>query len=157
MKHMRLLLGSILLFFLLSLMLYYSLNYKTLGSDLPYIPNFNKEFIPIKVRIEGVVTTVDSINHTLTVAIDPPLNTPIQVSTTDDLSTAHPGDMIEVYGLLTNRTQITAETLFITNQWNNTLIYLRSLPAIPFALYVFFRVYHFNTTTYRFERRNQHG
>jgi hypothetical protein len=157
MKHTRLILGTILLLFLVSLMLYYSLNYHTHDPDVIYIPNYNTEFILTNVRIEGVVTTVNNTNHTLTIAIDPPLNTPILVTTTEDLATAHPGDMIEVYGRLTSRTHITAETLLITNQWSNILIYLRSLPAIPFALYLFFRAYRFNTTTYRFERRKPHG
>ena len=81
----------------------------------------------------------------------------IHVNTTEQLTGAQPGDTVEVYGTFTGKNQMTADTLLITEQWKNDLIYLRSLPAIPFALYLFFRAYRFNTTTYRFERRQKHG
>lgn len=79
------------------------------------------------------------------------------VSTTESLDAAQPGDVVEVYGTLSSGTHMTAEKLLISEQWKDDLIYLRSLPAIPFALYLFFRTYRFNPDTRRFERRQKDG
>jgi hypothetical protein len=157
MKHQRLILGSILLLVLFSLMLYYSLNVDNHDPDAPYILDHFEQFNMTKITIGGVVKTVDTTNNTLLIELTQPPKHLIWLSTTDNISTTQQGDIVEVYGILTSRNSLTAEKLLIFEQWKDNLIYLRSLPAIPFVLYLFFRTYRFNLDTRRFERRQKHA
>jgi hypothetical protein len=157
MKHQRLLLGILLLSILLSLLVYYNLEHNSHNPDPSYILDHPDEFINTKVLMSGEITTVDTTNQTLLVRVTNQPNGIIQVTTTEPLAQTQPGDVIEMYGTLTSRNQLNAESVLIFEQWKNTLIYLRSLPAIPFALYLVFRAYRFNIHTIRFERRKHHG
>ena len=157
MKHQRLILGGILLLLLVFLMLYYSLDHNNHDPDNQYIVDHWEEFTTTKVVLDAVVHDVDTTNNTLLIEISPYPQGVIQVNTTKPLTNAQPGDSVEIYGTFTGKNQMTAETLIITEQWKNNLIYLRSLPAIPFVLFLFFRTYRFNRDTYRFERRQKHG
>ncbi len=138
-------------------MVYYSLDHNNHDPDTQYIVDHWEEFTITKVAVDATVTAVDPTNHTLFIAISKSPQGIIHVTTTEPVTGAHPGDIVEVYGTFTGKNQMTADTLLITEQWKNDLLYLRSLPAIPFVLYLFFRAYRFNTTTYRFERRQKHG
>jgi hypothetical protein len=157
MKHQRLILGSILLLLLFSLMLYYSLDYNNHEPSTYYILSHYEEFITTNVIMAGVVQNVDTTNNTLLVQFDLSFEDSILVSTTEPLKTVQQGDRVEVYGNFTSQNQMTAEKLLIYEQWKYDLIFLRSLPAIPFALYLFFRSYRFNLGTRRFERRQKHA
>jgi hypothetical protein len=138
-------------------MQYYSVDHNNHDPDDEYILDHFEQFNGTKVTMGGVVQHVDKANHTLLIELSQPPKYLILISTTENISTIQPGDVVEMYGTLTSRTQITAEKLLIFEQWKDNLIYLRSLPAIPFVLYLFFRAYRFNTTTYRFKRRQKHG
>ena len=67
------------------------------------------------------------------------------------------GDAIEITGILDAEKHVTAEKIYILEQWKYNLIYIRSIPAIPFALYLFFTTWRFNKKTLRFERRNNNA
>jgi hypothetical protein len=155
MKHQRLILGSILILLLLCIMLYYNLDHNNHEVSNYYIVKHFEEFTTTKVKLTGEVTNVDITNNTLLIEVYPSPDGIVLVNTTEPLTTAQPGDSVEVYGTFTAKNQMTAEKLLIFEQWKDNLIYLRSLPAIPFALYLFFRTYRFNTETYRFERRKK--
>ena len=157
MNHQRLLLGIILFLLLISLMLYYSLEHNNYDPDQRYILENFEAFNGTNVIIGGVVRTVDRTNNTIQIELSHPPNHLILLSTIENISTTHPGDIVEVYGTLTSRNHIEAEKLLITERWKDDLVYLRSLPAVPFALFLFFRTYRFNTDTRRFERRRPHG
>jgi hypothetical protein len=157
MKHQRLILGSILLLLLFSLMLYYSLDHNNHDPDNQYILDHYEEFTITKVKLDGVVKNVDTVNHTLLIQVSSSHKDTLLVSTSESFTTTQPGDVVEVYGILTNRTHMNAETLLIYKQWAYDIIFLRSLPAIPFGVYLFFRTYRFNLDTRRFERRQKHA
>jgi hypothetical protein len=157
MKHKRLILGSILLLLLFSLMLYYSLDCNNHDPSTYYIINHFEEFTTTKVNLDGVVKNVDNANNTLFIKVSSSPDYFVVVSTTEPLNATQQGDVVEVYGNFTNQTHMTAEKLIIYEQWKYDLIFLRSLPAIPFALYLFFRTWRFNLDTYRFERRQKHA
>jgi hypothetical protein len=157
MKHPRLIFGTILILLLFSLMLYYSVEVDNHDPDIQYILDHYEEFTINKVGFDAVVHSIDTANNTLYVAVSPYPQGIIQVNTTAPLTETHPGDPVEVYGTFTGKNQMTADTLLFYDQWQYNLIFLRSLPAIPFALYLFFRTYRFNTKTYQFERRKNHG
>lgn len=157
MKHQRLILGTILIVLLFSLMLYYSLDHNNLDPDDQYILDHFEQFNGTKVTMNGVVQNVDGINQTLLIELQQPPQYLILISTAENISMTQPGDVVEVYGTLTNRTKITAEKLLIFEQWKDNMIYLRSLLAIPFVLFLFFRSYRYNSDIRRFERRQKHG
>ena len=71
--------------------------------------------------------------------------------------TPNKGDLIEIYGVIKNKNHITAEKILLTPQWKHNLIYLRSIPAIPFALYIFFKKWKFNKNTLQFEKRKKNA
>jgi hypothetical protein len=156
MKHKRLILGIILILMLFTLMLYYSLDHNNHDPDPQYILDHFEQFNGTKVRFTETVTRVDSINNTFSIQLSPSPAS-IIIHTTENVSTIHQGDIVEVYGILTSRHTMTAETLLITERWQYDLIFIRSLPAIPFALYLFFSTYRFNPGTRRFERRQKHA
>jgi len=157
MKHQRVILGILLLLLLFSLMVYYTVDVQNHDPDTQYIIDHWEEFTVTKVTFDAVVKNVDRPNNTLSIAVSPYPQGVIHVNTTQPVTTAQPGDQVEIYGTFTGRNQMNAETILIYEQWKYDLIFLRSLPAIPFALYLFFRAYRFNITTYRFERRQKHG
>jgi hypothetical protein len=157
MKHTRLILGIILILLLFAVMFYYSIDHNNHDPDAQYILDHFEEFTTTKVRLDGVVKNVNTTNNTLLIQVSSSPEDIILVNTTEPLNTTQQGDLVEVYGILTSRTHITAENLLITEQWKDDMIYLRSLPAIPFALYLFFRTYWFNPDTRRFERRQKHA
>jgi hypothetical protein len=153
MKHTRLILGFILILLLFLLMLYYSLDHNNHDPDTQYILDHYEEFTTTKVKLDAVVKSVDITNNTLYVQISSSPEGIILVYTTEQLTTARQGDQVEVYGTFISRNQMIAEKLLISGGWKYDLIFLRSLPAIPFVLYLFLRTYRFNLDTCRFERR----
>jgi hypothetical protein len=156
-KQKRLILGIILIFLLFTLMLHYSLDHNNHDPDPQYILDNYEKFTTTKVRLNGEVKNVDQTNNTLLVQVTPSPEGIILVSTTENISTTQVDDVVEVYGVLTSRNTLTAEKLLSSERWKHDLIYIRSLPAIPFALYLFFRTWRFNPVTRRFERRHTHA
>ena len=157
MKYKRLALGIILILILFSLMLYYNQDHNNHDPDVQYILDHFEQFNTTKVCLGGEVKNVDIINNTLLVQISQSQESIIMMSITETLNSTQQGDIVEVYGVLTSRNSITAEKLLIYQRWKYDLIYIRSLPAIPFVLYLFFRTYSFNLDTFRFERRKNHA
>ena len=143
MKHQRLIIGSILILLLFSLMLYYSLDYNNHDPDFNYILDHFEQFNMTKVTLVGEVQKVDRTNNTLRMKSANHTRV-IKVITTEKLNTTQPVITSRCMGLSPDKTSMTAEKLLITERWKNDLIYLRSLPAIPFVLYLFFRTYRFN-------------
>lgn len=157
MKYKRLILGFILILLLIAIMMYYSLDHNNHDPDFQYILDHFEEFNTTKVTLTGEVKNVDKTNNTLLIEVSEPTERIILVGTTEPLNTTQLGDIVEAYGILTSKTHMTAEKLLIYERWKYDLIYLRSLPAIPFALYLFFRTWRFNPDTRRFERRQNHA
>ncbi|MCJ7570279.1 MAG: hypothetical protein MUO82_00150 [Candidatus Thermoplasmatota archaeon] len=140
-------------------MIYYSFDHNNHDPDTEYILDHYEQFNNTKVTLIGEVKDVDRTNNTLLIQIgqSPPKGIILLISTTENLNTTQPGDNVEVYGVLTSKNSITAEKLLISERWAYSLIFIRSLPAIPFVMYLFFRTWRFNRNTYRFERREKHG
>jgi hypothetical protein len=158
MNQKRLVCGLILLILLLSLMIYYHVDvYNHYPDDDRYILENYEKYIGRKVALTGEVTAIDIKNRTLLVQIAQSPEDIIQASTTESLHTLQPGDSVTLYGFLTNRTHMTSEIVLKNEDWNITLLYLRSLPAIPFALFLFFRTYRFSLKKFCFERRDHHA
>ena len=61
------------------------------------------------------------------------------------------GDVVEVLGTLKGVDEVKAEKVFVIKKLEYSLIFIRSLPAIPFVLYLFFKKWRFNFKKFMFE------
>lgn len=163
MKYKRTLLILLALLLLLSLMVYSLQNHY---SNDPHIHTLHQLFENPQavnntvVSFYAEVLAVNTTTRTLRVFIqERPYTYPQVIIDAGDLDIHHltKGDLIDIIGIFHADKHITATYLHRTEQWKDDLIYLRSLPAIPFALFLFFRTWTFNTTTWRFERRKKHA
>ena len=68
--------------------------------------------------------------------------------------TAKKGDIVEVTGILDGKEHVSASKVMVSKEWKYNLIFIRSLPAIPFALYFFLRRWKFNFKKFVFEDKN---
>jgi hypothetical protein len=110
---------------------------------------FNNTEITFEASIREVNTTSRRISAVIG---DPPyFVVNIQEKTLD--SQLKEDDVIFVVGFLTGNRSMTAEKIFVREPGNDTMIFLISVPAIPFVLYLFFRTWRFNRKTFSFERR----
>jgi hypothetical protein len=154
MNQKRLMIGFLLVILLLIIMVYTSLEQNNNNPDIYYILENVETYKNTTVTFSGEITTINTSTQTVTLnLIEPPsLTLEVRINTTENL---HQRDIVEILGILDGNNHVTAEKILISERWKYDLIYLRSLPAIPFALYLFFRTWHFNWKTYRFERRNK--
>jgi len=117
-------------------------------------------FTNTDISFQAEILSLDTTNHTLRAFIqEKPYNYPPVTIHTDQIDTTnlHNGDLIDLATIHTTNLTFTATKLWRNELWKENLIYLRSIPAIPFLLYFFFRTWRFNTTTKRFERRSPHA
>jgi len=155
MKYKRSILGLILLFLLIFLMFYSSLQYEKKEYDILYIFEKNKTHED-KIKVTGEIVEINNTNQTLTIRLsEPPYSLKkIKINNIDFKEyTPQKRDIVELLGTNDEYNNIIAEKILIFEHWKHDLIYIRSLPAIPFALYLFFKAYRFNKKNYRFERR----
>lgn len=110
-----------------------------------------------QVSFTGEITAVYKTNHTIEIKLREPPYSTIKVTTNNQGGDPQVGDIVEILGILDDENHVTATRILISERWKHDLIYLRSLPAIPFALYLFFRTWKFNWDTYRFERRKKNA
>ena len=66
----------------------------------------------------------------------------------------HKGDVVEVLGIMQEPHKIKAEKIYVIKSFEYSLIFIRSLPAIPFVAYLFFRKWKFNFKKFVFEERD---
>ena len=109
-----------------------------------------KPFILLKI------TETNLSKQIIIIKIGEPLYIDIEIDTEKINFEGEKRDTVEVLGVLDSPKHVTAKKILLTPGWKNTLIYIRSLPAIPFALYLFFRAWKFNKREFRFERREKH-
>lgn len=155
MKHKRLSLVIFLAMLLIFLMLYCSLEYNNKDPNINYIlENFDK-YNNTQISFVGDITEINETSQTITVEVQEPPFPRIEVKTNNIKDNLHKRDIIEIIGILDGRKHVTAEKIYISERWKNDLIYIRSIPAIPFVLFIFFIRWRFNRKTYRFERRSR--
>lgn len=161
MKYKRLILGVIAILILTLLMIYSVQEY---GKNSPQIKKYKQVFLNgeylnnSEITFKAQIIAVNQSNHTLHVSIqEEPYHYPHVEIFTGNLTIRNlkNGDLIDVIGTLQGKNQITATKIWIDEPWKEDLIYLRSLPAIPFVLYLFFRSWKFDFTTWRFQRRKK--
>ena len=154
MKNKRLIQGIFLAVILSLLITYSGIEYNNYDPGIEYIFENFETFNNTKISFSGVIEEVNTTSHQITISIPkPPYLIKIKIDTIED--NMQKGDIIEILGVLDGKYHVTAEKILVSQRWKNDLIIIRSLPAIPFALYLFFRKWRFNKKTFRFERRTK--
>ena len=152
MRYKRLLFIILLIIIIILLMFYNNLEYHSRDLDFNYILDNFEKYNNSEITITGYILKINEINQTLIVCIqESPF--PIFEIKYNNIENLRKFDIIGIYGILDGKNHITAERIWIHEQWKDYLIYARSIPAIPFAIYLFFRSWKFNRKTVRFERR----
>lgn len=163
MIHQRIILGLIALIILIISMIYSYGNYESNAPTLQKYGQFFEHPASLnntEISFRAEILAYNRTNHTLRVFIqEQPYTYPqvyINIRSLPPQNLTR-GDLIDVIGIIHGNKYITATRLWLDEPWKEDLIYLRSLPAIPFVLYLFLRTWTFNRTTYRFERRQKHA
>ena len=154
MKNRRLILGISLVVILILLILYSDLEYNNYNPSIEYIFENFETYNNTTISFGGVIEEINTTNQQITISIPrTPYLVEIKTDTIED--NMQKGDIVEILGVLDGKYHVTAEKILVIQQWKYDLIIIRSLPAIPFALYLFFRKWRFNKKTFRYERRTK--
>lgn len=138
-------------------MIYSSLEYSKKEFDILYLLE-NYETQDDKILFTGEIVEINQTSHIQTIHLSEPPYTLKKVNVQNiEFKDYIPkkGDIVEILGTEDDKDNVIAEKMLISERWKHDLIFIRSLPAIPFALFLFFRVWRFNRKTYRFEKRKQ--
>jgi len=152
MKHQRIAVGLILIITLISILMYSSLEINNYDPDIKYIIKNFEDFNNTRISFRGFIEKVDSTNKTLIIST-PQITYNMEIKIDTVFDTIQKGNIVEILGVLKKNDQVDAVKILVIEKWKSDLIIFRSLPAIPFALYLFFRKWHFNSKNFRFERR----
>ena len=151
----RLVIGFVLIVILFSLFIYSSIEHDKHDPDIQYILGNFENFNNTEIRLGGKIKEINHSKQIIIINIGEPPYIDIEIDTEKINFEGEIGDFVEVLGVLDSPKHVTAKKILVTPDWKNTLIYIRSLPAIPFALYLFFRAWKFNKKQFRFERREK--
>ena len=154
MKNKRIILGIFLTVILTLLILYSGLEYNNHDPSIEYILENFETYNNTKISFSGVIEEVNESNQKITVSI-PQTPYVIEIKTDSLKVDMQKGNLVEILGVLDSKYHVKAEKILVIEQWKADLVIVRSLPAIPFALYLFFRTWRFNKKIYRFERRKR--
>lgn len=163
MKHKRFLIGLLLVILLIVLMLY---SYQDHDKNNVQIKKYTKIFADFEtynnteISFTGAVLKINKTNQTILVSIqEEPYTYPnIEINTSNvdiDISALKKNDLIDIVGILDGENHATANKIWINESWKFNLIIVRSLLAIPFVMYLFFKTWKFDWKKIRFERRKK--
>jgi hypothetical protein len=160
MVRRRVLVGILILVVLLMLMVY---SFQEYYSHDPQLKKYRQLFEDPMVlnntvlSFPAVVESVDLVNQTIFAVLktDPVVFPPVEISL-GALPSQHlsAGDRIDVIGVVQGKAWITASELRVIEPWQTTVVYLRSLFAVPFVLYLLVMTWVWNPSTWCFDRRD---
>ena len=163
MQYKRFILSVFIILVLLVLMLYSYQEYDKNDvhiKKLTQIFENNEKYNDTEISFLAQVIRIDETNSSIKISIqEKPYTYPsLEISTGNfDIANIKKGDLIDVIGIIDGKNHVTAEKIWLKEPWKVDLIYIRSLPAIPFVLFLFFRTWNFNSKTRRFERRKRNA
>jgi len=135
---------------LLLLIIYTGIEHNKKDPDMEYILKNFEEFNNTEVTFVGKVISVTNQSMEIKLIGAPYTCLSINVKNVS----AENGDIVEITGILDGREHVTAEKIIVSRGWKYDLIFIRSIPAIPFALYFFLRRWKFNFKKFMFEEKN---
>ena len=131
MRYKRRVLGLILLIILFLLMIYSSLEYEKKQFDIFYLfENQDSDII-----LTGEIKDINFSNKIISLKLSkPPYSLKeIKVENLESLDyIPKKGDIAEI--LVNEKDNLSADKILVYERWKHDLIYIRSLPAIPFVL-----------------------
>lgn len=142
--------GIILLFLLLALMMYSYAEHNKKDPDMEYILKHFEEYKNTEVSFVGKVINVGDGEIEINLMGSPYTPLDIEIKNTS----VKKGDVVEIVGILDGEVHVTAKKIIATREWKYNLVFVRSLPAIPFVLYFFLRKWKFNVKKFMFEEKN---
>lgn len=163
MNYKRTIIGVLSIFLLLTSMIYCFQNY---DNNNPQIKKYKQifenpeNFNNTEISFFAKIIAINKTTQTLKVSIqeEPYIYPSVEIKTGSlNIQNLKKGDFIDIIGILHGKNQISATQIWLNEPWKTDLIYLRSLPAIPFVLYLFFRTWKFNIVTWRFDRRKKNA
>ena len=163
MKYKRFILSVLIILVLFVLMLYSYQEYdkndvhiKKLTLIFEDSEKYNGTEISFCAWVKGINETNNSIRGSIQ---EKPYAYPLVEINTGKLNIANikKGDLVDVIGVVDGKNHITATKIWLNEPWKENLIYIRSLPAIPFILFLFLRTWKLNTNTWQFERRKRNA
>ena len=155
MKKTRAALILILILCLFGLMTYSYLYKNNYDPYLSYRLDHFEEYKDEPIVFSGIIQKINTENNTIIVEVTQPPYINMTVKTSTIPEDAKQGDIIEILATFQTQNIVDAEKMIITHTFEHYLIYIRSLPAIPFALYLFFKNWRFNKKNWYFERRKK--
>jgi len=155
MNYKKLIIGLVLIAILFFLLVYSSLMHNKYDPDIDYIHKNFEKYNNTELNLGGQITDINYSKQVIYIKNNKVPDKDIKVDIANVNFNGEIGDHIEILGLIDSPYHITAKKILVSTSWKFDLVYIRSLPAIPFALYLFFRTYKFNKKTYQFERREK--
>ncbi|MEA2055064.1 MAG: hypothetical protein U9O96_08195 [Candidatus Thermoplasmatota archaeon] len=138
------------LIILFLLMAYSLVEHDKKDPDMDYILKNFEKYNNTEVSFGGKV--VEANNGEIEICLtEPPYNS-LTIGTKN--ISLKKGDIVEVTGVLDGKGHVTAKKIMVSSSWKSSLIFIRSLPAIPFAIYFLFRNWKFNFKKFMFEGKN---
>ena len=162
MRRTRLILGLVAVVLLL-FMVYSFLEYDAHNPQIKEYEQFFETptlFNNTELSFSAEVLAVDSMNHTMQVSLQvkPYASPPVALSAGDfDVHVLKKGDRIDGSGVFHGDGSITATRLWVIGPWETAMVYVRSLLAVPFVVFLFFRTWEWKSSVWRFERRKRHA
>jgi len=135
---------------LLLLMSYSYIEHDEKDPDMAYIMKNSEKFRGKEIDFAGRVVSFNGSAVCLRI-MEPPYGI-INVTGKILNASLHKGDVVEVLGIY-EVDNVVAEKIFVIKSFAYRLIFFRSLPAIPFVAYLFFKKWKFNFKKLRFEER----
>lgn len=163
MKYKRFIFSELIILVLIVLMLYSYQEYDKNDvhiKKLTQIFENSEKYNDTEISFLAYVDRIDELKNRINVSIEEkPYTYPrVEINTGNlDITNIKKGDLIDVIGIVDGKNHIIATKIWLNEPWKADLIYIRSLPAIPFVLFLFLRTWRFNINTLRFERRKRNA
>ena len=146
-----------LTFLLSSIVIYYNLERENIEPNIvDMIKNYNN-YKNSSILVSGEILKINISEKIMIIRPGNSPNSEIEIDFDKINIKAEKGDIAEIYGIYDGKYHITAKKINISPRWKYDLIYIRSIPAIPFVIYLFFRKWRFNFKKLIFERREKNN
>lgn len=124
-------------------------------SNSNYLFENPQRFNNSEITFRAKIIEMDPTNQTILVAVEEYPHTVVEIKTLTGDFQFQKDDVIFVIGILKGEKTVSAEKILVKGPGADILIYILSIPAIPFVLYLFFRTWRFDRKTLTFEWRRK--
>ena len=147
-----------LVILLILLLLYSHLEFT--DNDYPnggYLFEQYQRFNNTEICFRAQIYEINQTNHTILATLVDYPHSFVEITTQSIDPQLKKEDTIFVVGVLKGEKTVSANKILVKGLMEDAIIFISSIPAIPFVLYLFFRTWRFNRRTFSFERREKHA